>query len=134
MLLWAFVQLRTDALVDAVVHIRYRCPDGRPYLYAVALYNHHEYRFFSDGLSEMSELKPEMTVHQEGRQGAAKDFPPARTWVQRDGSSGTDSIVAKVTLTSSQLLVIATAQSDLTGSSIDSRPRLDFHCISEARR
>ena len=105
MLLWAFAQLRTDALVDAVVHIRYRRPDDQPYLYAVALYDHHEYRFFVDGLSEMSELKPEKTAPQVGRQGQTEEIPPARTWVQRDGSGGTDSIVAKVTLTSSQLIV-----------------------------
>lgn len=105
MLLWAFAQLRTDALVDAVVHIRYRRPDGQPYLYAVALYDHHEYRFFADGLSDMSELKLEKTAPQAGRQGRTEDFPPTRTWVQRDGSGETDSVVAKVTLTSSQLIV-----------------------------
>ncbi len=105
MFLWAFAQLRTDALVDAIVHIRYRRPDDQPYLYAMALYDHHEYRFFVDGLSEMSELKPEKTAPQVGRQGQTDEIPPARTWVQRDGSGGTDSIVAKVTLTSSQLIV-----------------------------
>ncbi|TKB70617.1 MAG: hypothetical protein E8D52_00535 [Nitrospira sp.] len=105
MLLWAFAQLRTDALVDAVGHIRYRRPDGQPYLYTVALYDHHEYRFFVDGLSEMSELKPEQTAPQGRRQGQTDEIPPARTWVQRDGGSGTDSIVARVTLTSSQLIV-----------------------------
>ena len=105
MLLWAFAQLRINALVDAVVHIRYRRPDGRPYLYAVALYDHHEYRFFADGLSEMSELEPEKTAPPVGRQGSAEEFQPARTWVQRDGSARTDPIVAKLTLTSSQLIV-----------------------------
>jgi hypothetical protein len=105
MLLWAFAQLRTDALMDAVVHIRYRRSDGQPYLYAVALYDHHEYRFFADGLSEMSELEPEKTVPLTGRQGPIGDFPSARTWVQRDGGSGSDSIIAKLTLTSSQLMV-----------------------------
>ena len=105
MLLWAFAQLRTDALVDAVVHIRHRRSDGQPYLYAVALYDHHEYRFFADGLSEMRELEPEKTAPPPRRQGPAGDFPPARTWVQRDGSGGTASIVAKVILTSSQLMV-----------------------------
>jgi hypothetical protein len=104
MLLWAFAQLRMDALVDAVVHVRYRCPDGQPYLYAVALYDHHEYRFFVDGLSEMNELKPEKTVPSAGSQGAG-DVQSARTWVQRDGSGGSDRIVARVTLTSSQLMV-----------------------------
>ena len=47
MILWAFAQLRMDALVDAVVHIGYRNPDGQPYLYAVALYDHYEYRSFT---------------------------------------------------------------------------------------
>ena len=105
MLLWAFAQLRTDALVDAVVHIRYRRPDGQPYLFAVALYDHHEYRFFADGLSAMSELVPETTVPPTGRHGSAGDFPPVRIWVQRDSSGGSDVIVAKITLTSSQLIV-----------------------------
>lgn len=105
MLLWAFAQLRTDALVDAVIHIRYRRPDGQPYLYAVALYDHHEYRFFADGLSHMSELETEKTAPQVGGQGRPEEFSPTRTWVQRDGSSGIDPIIAKVTLTSSQLIV-----------------------------
>lgn len=105
MLLWAFAQLRMDALVDAVVHIRYRRPDGQPYLYAVALYDHHEYRFFVDGFSEMSELKPEQAAPQVRRQGQTDDVPPTCTWAQRDESGVTDSIVAKVTLTSSQLIV-----------------------------
>lgn len=105
MLLWAFAQLRADALVDAVLHIRYRRLDGQPYLYAVALYDHREYRFFADGLSAMSELVPEKTAPPTGRPGPDVDVPPARTWMQRDGSSETGPIVAKVTLTSSQLIV-----------------------------
>lgn len=105
MLLWAFAQLRMDALVDAVVHIRYRRPDGQPYLYAVALYDHHEYRFFVDGLSEMNELEAEKTASLSGRHGQAGAFPPARIWVQRDRSGGTDLLVARVRLTSSQLMV-----------------------------
>ena len=105
MLLWAFAQLRMDALMDAVVHIRYRRPDGQPYLYAVALYDHHEYRFFVDGLSEVRDLEAEKTLPLFGRSGLAESFPPARTWVQRDRSGGSDLIVARVTLTSSQLMV-----------------------------
>jgi hypothetical protein len=105
MLLWAFAQLRMDALVDAVVHIRYRRPDGQPYLYAVALYDHHEYRFFVDGLSEISDLEAEKPPPLSGSSSRAGSFPPARTWVQRDRSGGSDLIVARVTLTSSQLMV-----------------------------
>jgi hypothetical protein len=105
MLLWAFAQLRMDALVDAVVHIRYRRPDGQPYLYAVALYDHHDYRFFADGLSEFNEFEAEKTASLSGKHGQARAFPPARIWVQRDRSGGSDLLVARVTLTSSQLMV-----------------------------
>lgn len=105
MLLWAFAQLRMDALADAVVHLRYRRPDGQPYLYAVALYDHHDYRFFVDGLSEIGDLETEQGPASSGRHGRAGAFPPARIWVQRDRSGGSDLIVAKVTLTSSQLMV-----------------------------
>ncbi|NGZ03814.1 MAG: hypothetical protein CV090_12285 [Nitrospira sp. WS238] len=105
MLLWAFAQLRMDALVDAVVHILYRRPDGQPYLYAMALYDHHEYRFFVDGLTEISELEEEKPPPLSGSSSRAKSFPPARTWVQRDRIGESDLIVVKVTLTSSQLMV-----------------------------
>jgi hypothetical protein len=95
-LLWNFAEMRVATLVDAVVHIRYRDSDGRPYLYAVALYDHHEYRFFGDGLSAMEEfelLPP------------AGGPPEARTWVQRDGADKDRPVVARLTLTSSQLIV-----------------------------
>lgn len=97
-ILWNFAELRFAALVDAVVHIRYRNADGQPYLYAVALYDHHEHRFFAEGLSEMKELEVEAQV----LQGEAEDLPPARTWIQRDESGA---VVARLTLTSSQLIV-----------------------------
>ncbi|MBK9307145.1 MAG: hypothetical protein IPM58_08660 [Nitrospira sp.] len=105
LLLWAFAQLRMEALVDAVVHILYRRPDGQPYLYAVALYDHHEYPFFVDGLTEIGELEAEKPPPLSGSSSRVGSFPPACTWVQRDRSSGSDLIVAKVTLTSLQLMV-----------------------------
>ncbi len=96
-LLWNYAEMRFAALVDAVIHIRYRNPDGQPYLYAVALYDHHEYRFFAEGLSEMAELAAESPTDR----GNVGDLPPARTWVQR----AADAIVVRLTLTSSQLIV-----------------------------
>ncbi|MBH0197767.1 MAG: hypothetical protein HP494_19740, partial [Nitrospira sp.] len=101
MLLWAFAQLRMDALVDAVGHIRYRCPDGQPYLYAVALYDHHEHRLFVDRLSEMQELEPEKPADRAGGHSAA-GLPPVHVWVQR-AAEGV--VAARLTLTSSQLIV-----------------------------
>ena len=104
MLLWAFAQLRMDALVDAVGHIRYRCPDGQPYLYAVALYDHHEHRLFVDRLSEIQELEPEKPADRAGGHSAA-GLSPVHAWVQRAAEGAVAAIVARLTLTSSQLIV-----------------------------
>lgn len=97
-ILWNFAELRFAALVDAVVHIRYRNADGQPYLYAVALYDHHEFRFFAEGLSDMRELEEEAPLLRT----ETGDLPPARTWIQREEGGTT---VARLTLTSSQLIV-----------------------------
>lgn len=105
MLLWAFAQLRLDALVDAVTHIRYRCSDGRPYLYAVALYDHHERRVFADQLSAMEGLEPEESAGRHGEADANSGIPQASVWVQREKTESGMETVARLTLTSSQLIV-----------------------------
>ncbi|HWF59673.1 MAG TPA: hypothetical protein VN666_05110 [Nitrospira sp.] len=100
MILWALAQRRMAALVDAVVHIGYRNPNGQPYLYAVALYDHHEHRFFTDVLSEMSELHAENPAS-EATQRVEGDRPLVRQWVQQED----DRLVARLTLTAFQLIV-----------------------------
>jgi hypothetical protein len=100
MILWAFAQLRMDALVDAVVHVGYRNPNGQPYLYAVALYDHHEHRCFTETLSEMKEFQVEK-LGSDDRQSAGKGLPAVQQWVQRED----DRVVAKLTLTAFQLIV-----------------------------
>ena len=104
-LLWNFAEMRFAALVDAVVHIRYRNPDGQPYLYAVALYDHHEYRLFAEGLSEMREFEEKKPLPSVEQQEAVGGLPPSRTWIQREVTGNTAAIVAKLTLTSAQLIV-----------------------------
>lgn len=104
LLLWAFAQLRMDALADTVVHIRYLWPDRQPYLYAVALYDHSNRHLCAEYLSEMSALVPvEMPacVRQ-----VATNFrvPPASVWVQQEKGEGLE-MVERITLTSSQLVV-----------------------------
>ncbi len=105
MLLWAFAQLRMDALVDAVGHIRYRRSDGTPYLYAVALYVHHEYQLFVERLSDMKDMEPEEPADSDGGGRAAAGFPPAQVWIQRAAGATVAGILARLTLTSSQLIV-----------------------------
>ncbi|HSA61479.1 MAG TPA: hypothetical protein VLE03_04510 [Nitrospiraceae bacterium] len=100
MVLWAFAQLRMAALVDAVIHIQYRAGDHQPYLYAVALYDHHEHRFLAEGLAEMKEFEPDPTA--DGKQPSTK---PVRRWIQQGTNGGGKLTEARVTLTSSQLVV-----------------------------
>ncbi len=105
MLLWAFAQLRMDALVEAVVHIRYRRPDGQPYLYSVALYDHYEYRLFVDRLSDMKHLELEPRDGRTEGASAAGSPQPARVWIQRAVGGTVTGVAARLTLTSCQLIV-----------------------------
>jgi len=99
MVLWAFAELRMAALVGAVISIQYRTDDNRPYLYAVALYDHHEYRFLADGLSEMKELTPDPAADVK-----PTSMQPVRRWIQHEADGTTMVRVARVTLTSVQLM------------------------------
>ena len=99
-LLWSFAGMRVAAVVDAVVHIQYRTSDGQPYLYAIALYDHHDYCLFAKGLSEMSELEEQPSLPERGSS-AATDLSQARIWkLHQEGTR-----VARLTLTSAQLIV-----------------------------
>jgi hypothetical protein len=100
MTFWALAHLRTDALVDAVVHVGYRNPNGQPYLYAVALYDHHEYRYFTEVLSGMSEFLVEKPGSDDTHR-AVGNLPSVRQWTQREDGR----LVAQLTLTAFQLIV-----------------------------
>jgi hypothetical protein len=100
MVLWAFAEQRLAALVDAAVHVEYRTADDQPYLYAIALYDHHEHRMFTDVLSGITDLSLEQSDPAD-RQGATVRLPVIQQWVQREGGT----LVARLTLTAYQLLV-----------------------------
>jgi hypothetical protein len=82
LLLWQFAQLRVAALIEAEQAIRYRTRDGRPFLYAMALYDHHERTSLGERFDRLEGWQAE--------EGCAQDA--VRTWVWRDGA-------ARVTLT-----------------------------------
>lgn len=103
-LLWMFAERRVATLMDAVAHIQYRTPKGEPYLYAIALYDHHEYRFFADGLSGMDEWREEPSARQ-AADGQQKMPVMPRVWMQKSETPNEEAIVARLTLTSSQLIV-----------------------------
>lgn len=100
-LLWTFARMRFAALVDAVHSIHYVTERGQPYLYVLALYDHHEYRFMADQLA--------------GLEGFEKEDADVPHVVQR-GPYGAlaSAVVARLILTATQLWV-----------ECDSRERLD---------
>lgn len=93
-LLWRFAQVRLEALVRAEMRVRYRTPDGRPFLYALALYEHHEYSFLSDGLSNLEGWRQEPD---------SGERPSLRSWAQKGDDAA--SLPARLTLTPTQLFV-----------------------------
>jgi hypothetical protein len=104
-LLWMFAEMRVATLIDAVAHIHYRTPSGDPYLYAIALYDHHEHRFFADGISGMEEWRAVSSALPPA--GGTADHAGAvpQVWIQRSEQQNQSATVARLTLTTSQLVV-----------------------------
>ncbi len=111
-LLWMYARMRFAALVDAVVSIRYVVEGGQPYLYALALYDHSEYRYMDEAMAGFEGFEREASVPCNGGDSASKG---AQHFVQR-GASGPlgSAVVARLILTATQLWV-----------ECDSRERLD---------
>ncbi len=111
-LLWTFARMRFAALVDAVVSIRYVVEGGKPYLYALALYDHSEYGYMAEMLGGLEGFEREAAVPPPGGVSALKD---AQQVVQREACGALESaVVARLILTATQLWV-----------ECDSRERLD---------
>ncbi len=53
LLLRNFARMRLAALVEAVSEIRYRTPEGAPYFYVMALYEHREFTFIAGSMGEL---------------------------------------------------------------------------------
>ncbi len=99
-LLWTYAQLRFAGLVEAVSEVRYRIPEGSPYLYGMALYDHNEYRFLATGMADIESFKAVGTVPDKGG-----DARPVRRWETTEERDGRSVVVARLTLTPTQLLV-----------------------------
>ncbi|MEK7350147.1 MAG: hypothetical protein AAB177_04695, partial [Nitrospirota bacterium] len=111
-LLWTFARMRFAALLDAVKSIHYVGEGGKPYLYALALYDHCEYGYIAEMLAGLEGFEHEATVSPAGGASASKE---AQHFVQREASGSLESaVVVRLILTSSQLWV-----------ECDSRERLD---------
>ena len=111
-LLWTFARMRLAALHDAVVSIRYVGEDGQPYLYALALYDHHEYGYIADMLADLEGFEREAVASLPGGASTSKNV---QHFVQRGTYAVLESaVVARLILTGTQLWM-----------ECDSRERLD---------
>jgi hypothetical protein len=126
-LLWTFARMRFAALLDAVKSIHYVGEGGKPYLYALALYDHCEYGYMAEMLADLEGFEREAAVSPPG---GVSTLKKAQHFVQRGASGSPESaVVVRLILTASQLWV-----------ECDSRERLDAvkqpsdsHFISAAR-
>jgi hypothetical protein len=76
---------------------------GQPYMYALALYDHHEYGYVSETLAGLEGFEQEVGVPPPGGAAAAKD---AQHFVQRERRGVLDSaVIARLILTATQLWV-----------------------------
>ena len=111
-LLWTFARMRFAALVDAVRSIHYVAEGGQPYLYALALYDHSEYRYMAEMFAGLEGFEREAAVSPPSGVSPTKD---AQNLVQRGASGAFESaVIARLILTATQLWV-----------ECDSRERLD---------
>ena len=111
-LLWTFARMRVAALVDAVRSIHYVTEGGQPHLYALALYDHHEYGYMGELLAGLEGFERE-AVASSGSGASGSKVP--QHYVQRGAYGHLQSeVVARLILTATQLWV-----------ECDSRERLD---------
>nr|MBI3614827.1 hypothetical protein [Nitrospirota bacterium] len=104
-LLWQVAQARLGTLILADERVQFRTARGEPLLYAVALYDHHEYRFLAQQLAEQPDLRPDER---------ASRTDSRAVWIQQESDDqGRAAVVARLTLTPTQLIVEADAQARL---------------------
>ena len=103
LLMWSLIKVRRGALAIANSQVEYLNTNKEPYLYAIALYEHLEFRRIVEELDRLKNLR---------RYGIA-DFKPdtepsAKVWVEQAEPATSESpspIVARVTVTPSQIMV-----------------------------
>ena len=92
-LLWMYARARLDALVKLEDGIEYATPKGEPFLYALAMYDHHAFRQIAEGLNAAPSFH------------AAESYcsDDCLVWNQSNGMPAT--AVATITLTPSHLVI-----------------------------
>lgn len=106
MMIWSVARLRRGAWAVVDSHIDYLNSRGETFLYAIALYEHHEIRVLTVGLNGLEHFTPE---HGTGtKPGASLSASETRSWVwlpPQEQSDTPKSPMARLTLTPTQLFV-----------------------------
>ncbi len=111
LLIWSLARIRGSALITADAQVTYWNETGKPFLYAIALYEHHEFQEFSQALAEWEQLSSlPLPTSQDGQTGQKN------VWVQyAENEQALSQLVTRFVLTSTQLTV-----------ETDTANRLDF--------
>ncbi len=95
---WNLAKVRRGALAVADAHVEYVNEGGQPFFYAIALYEHSEFTFLSEGMSQVNDCELLKAGKEEGSGRSLKD---GLTWMVTTPQRS----VARLSLTSTQLIV-----------------------------
>ena len=109
LLIWGLARIRGGALATADAQVTYRNETGEPFLYAIALYEHHEFQTFAAGLEKFDQMSSQpQPTSQDG------DTSHKKRWIQLNQEENSPSyVVARFTLTPTQLIIEADTASRL---------------------
>ncbi|MDX1410935.1 MAG: hypothetical protein R3351_02150, partial [Nitrospirales bacterium] len=115
---WSLAKVRRGALAVADAHVEYVNEGGQPFFYAIALYEHNEFTFLSEGISQVKDCQ---LLKAEKEEGSGRSLKDGLTWIvttpttpsQKNSSATPQRLVARLTLTSTQLIVEANSAETL---------------------
>ncbi len=106
MMMWSVAKVRRGAWTVVDSQIDYRNTQGETFLYAIALYEHHDFRALVDGLRGLDQFTP--VQDNAGKPASTGSQTDTLTWVwlpPQDPSGATEYPVARLTLTPTQLFI-----------------------------
>ena len=102
--LWNLVQIRSGALWLADSQMQYHDSNGKPYLYAIAMYEHREPKTLEEGLDTLQGFQRLSQTRVPG-QDPEKTNSSLIIWAESNPDSHLDVGVSRVTLTPTQLFL-----------------------------
>ena len=109
LLIWSLARIRGGAMVAADAQVTYWNETGEPFLYAIALYEHHEFQEFAEALTDWKQLSALPPPTSQDGQTYSK-----KIWLQyAQDEQATPKPVARLTLTPNQLTVEADSADQL---------------------